>query len=265
MADSTGRILSSAEQMQANYEKYKDKFVDSQDDLINSDTFLKLLVAEMSQQDPLEPTSNTEFISQLASFSQMGYMQDASKYSMATYASSLVGKVATATRVEGKNVITKTGIVESVTKTADNSSYTVKIDGESFDISKVTSVQEAPNSGNTGSSGSVGSVGDSFLGDSISRASMMIGMYATISGKLPDGANYVDAGFIEAIRVMDGKIYVVVNGSSRPIEDIVELTYATIDDGTGEEGGDTGEVEDPEEGENPDETVGETDTENKED
>lgn len=263
MADSTGRILSSTEQMQANYEKYKDKFVDSDDDLVSADTFLQLLVGEMKYQDPLEPTSNTEFLSQLASFSQMGYMQDASKYSMATYASSLVGKIATATRVEGKNVISKTGIVESVSKTADNKSYTVTIDGETFDLSKVTGVKDAPNT-NTGtgseSSGNVGSVTESFLGDSISRASMMIGMYATISGKLPDGNNYLDAGFIEAIRVMDGKIYVVVNGSSRPIEDIVELTYATVDDGSE----DTGDVENPEEGENPDETVDETDTENKE-
>ena len=127
MADSTGRILSSTEQMQANYEKYKDKFVDSDEDLVNADTFLQLLVGEMKYQDPLEPTSNTEFLSQLASFSQMGYMQDASKYSMATYASSLVGKVATATRVEGKNVISKTGIVESVARTADNKSYTVTV------------------------------------------------------------------------------------------------------------------------------------------
>lgn len=263
MADSTGRILSSTEQMQANYEKYKDKFVDSDDDLVSADTFLQLLVGEMKYQDPLEPTSNTEFLSQLASFSQMGYMQDASKYSMATYASSLVGKIATATRVEGKNVISKTGIVESVSKTADNKSYTVTIDGETFDLSKVTGVKDAPSTG-TGSgnesSGNVGSVTESFLGDSISRASMMIGMYATISGKLPDGNNYLDAGFIEAIRVMDGKIYVVINGSSRPIEDIVELTYATVDDGSG----DTGKVENPEEGENPDETVDETDTENKE-
>lgn len=228
MAYSDG-VLSSLEQMQLNYERYKDKFVDQQSDLLNSDTFLKLLVAEMSNQDPLEPTSNTEFISQLASFSQMGYLQDMSKYSMATYASSLVGKVATASRVDGTNVIIKTGIVESVVKTADGKSYTVTIDGEKFDISKVTSVSDAPASDSTGSSGVTGS-GD-LLGDSISRASMMIGMYATISGKTPNGDNYLDAGFIEAIRVQNGRIFVVINGSSRPIEDIVELTYAYIDDG----------------------------------
>ncbi|MCH5203249.1 MAG: hypothetical protein J1F03_00805 [Oscillospiraceae bacterium] len=236
----TDGILSSAEQMQLNYEKYKDKFVDKQNDLLNSDTFLKLLVSEMSNQDPLEPTSNTEFISQLASFSQMGYLQDVSKYAMATYASSLVGKTATASRVDGTNVIMKTGVVESVVKNADGKSYTVTIDGEKFDLSKVTSVTDTPKDESTGSSGVTG--GD-LLGDSISRASMMIGMYAMISGTTPDGKNYLDAGFIESIRVISGKIYVVVNGSSRPIDDIVELTYAYVDDSDGTENPDDVEGE----------------------
>lgn len=35
------------------------------------DQFLQLLCAEMQYQDPLEPTSNTEYVAQLATFSQM--------------------------------------------------------------------------------------------------------------------------------------------------------------------------------------------------
>ncbi len=38
---------------------------------VDSDTFLKLLVAEMQYQDPLEPTSNTEWVSQYATFTQV--------------------------------------------------------------------------------------------------------------------------------------------------------------------------------------------------
>ena len=34
--------------------------------VIDSDMFLTLLVAEMQNQDPLEPTSNTEWVSQYA-------------------------------------------------------------------------------------------------------------------------------------------------------------------------------------------------------
>ncbi|MEX3007045.1 flagellar hook assembly protein FlgD [Hoeflea sp. TYP-13] len=38
---------------------------------VDYDTFLKLLVAEMQNQDPTEPMDSTEYISQLASFSQV--------------------------------------------------------------------------------------------------------------------------------------------------------------------------------------------------
>ena len=143
---------------QANYEKYKDKFKDSTEDLVNSETFLNLMVAEMTNQDPLEPTSNTEFITQLAGFSQLSYMRDSSKYSLATYASSLVGKVVTATKPDGKDQITKTGVVESVSKSGDT--YNLMIDGEMFDIAKVTKVEPGDSSGSS-------TISSSALADSI--------------------------------------------------------------------------------------------------
>ena len=43
---------------------------------MDKDAFLQLLVAQMQYQDPLEPTSNTEFVSQYAQFSQVEQMQN---------------------------------------------------------------------------------------------------------------------------------------------------------------------------------------------
>ena len=43
-------------------------------DLSQKDTFLKLLVAQIKNQNPLDPTDGIEFVSQLAQFSQLEQM-----------------------------------------------------------------------------------------------------------------------------------------------------------------------------------------------
>lgn len=59
---------------------------------MDKDAFLQLLVAQMKYQDPLEPTSNTEFISQYAQFSQVEQMQNMAGSMDLTRASALVGQ-----------------------------------------------------------------------------------------------------------------------------------------------------------------------------
>ncbi len=223
MADGLTVPLSSSEQIQSNYEKYKDKFKDSTEELVNSDTFLSLLVAEMTNQDPMEPTSNTEFVTQMAQFTSLTYNKDAAQYSKSNYASSLVGKTVTAQKMDGSELITKTGVVETVMKSGDN--YTVKIDGVSFDISKVTSISE------TGSgSSSTGILGGNSLGSLIASASMMIGMSATVNPAV-NGGSALDSGLIESIQVKDGQVKVIVNDIAYDLEDIVEVAYPTYESG----------------------------------
>lgn len=62
---------------------------------LDKDSFLQLLVAQMKYQDPLEPTSNTEYISQYATFSQLEEMQNMTNAIDVQRASSLVGKYVT--------------------------------------------------------------------------------------------------------------------------------------------------------------------------
>lgn len=59
---------------------------------LDKDAFLQLLVAQMKYQDPLEPTDNTEYIAQLASFSELEEMQNLSSSMDLQRASGLVGK-----------------------------------------------------------------------------------------------------------------------------------------------------------------------------
>lgn len=64
----------------------------SSNSVVDSDTFLTLLVAEMQNQDPLEPTSNTEWVSQYATFTQVQQMSEMADSMDLVRANSLIGK-----------------------------------------------------------------------------------------------------------------------------------------------------------------------------
>ncbi|MFA9375361.1 MAG: flagellar hook assembly protein FlgD [Lachnotalea sp.] len=59
---------------------------------LDKDAFLQLLVAQMKYQDPLEPTSNTEYIAQLATFSQLEATQNLENATDESQAADLVGQ-----------------------------------------------------------------------------------------------------------------------------------------------------------------------------
>lgn len=77
---------------------------------LGKDAFLKLLIAELSNQDPTNPVEDREFISQMATFSTLEQMQnmnstltsmaEANKFSAVNY----IGKAVAFTNEEGKQV-----------------------------------------------------------------------------------------------------------------------------------------------------------------
>ncbi len=59
---------------------------------MDKDAFLQLLVAQMKYQDPMEPTSNTEYIAQYAQFSQVEAISNMATSMDLSRASGLVGQ-----------------------------------------------------------------------------------------------------------------------------------------------------------------------------
>ena len=59
---------------------------------MGQDQFLQLLVAQMQYQDPLEPTSNTEWVAQMATFSMVESLNNMQQAFDKQSANALVGK-----------------------------------------------------------------------------------------------------------------------------------------------------------------------------
>lgn len=82
---------------------------------VDYDTFLKLLVAEMQNQDPTQPMDSTEYISQLASFSQVEQTIQTNKRLEQILAASSIGQAGS---LIGRTVTSFddsiTGVVEKI-------------------------------------------------------------------------------------------------------------------------------------------------------
>ena len=109
----------------------------------DKDSFLKILVAQMKYQDPMEPTSNTEYINQYATFTQVEQLNNMANSMALSRASELVGKTVIVEQTNASNGTTSEvqGTVDFVTYSG-NKAY-VNINGENYDVDDVVQVLDS--------------------------------------------------------------------------------------------------------------------------
>lgn len=112
-------------------------------DALDKNSFLKLLVTQLSKQDPTNPMNDREFISQMAQFSsleQMNNVANSMNKLRGSQANGLIGKM-----VQGKDFVTDKPIQGIVTSSifSPNGDVLLKVNGRHIkldDISEVTEV-----------------------------------------------------------------------------------------------------------------------------
>lgn len=104
----------------------------------NKEMFLKLLVAEMQYQDPMEPKDNSEYVKELSQFTQVETLNSMQDEVEKLSTNTLVGKYVSIEDEDGK---TTEGKVDYVT-TQSGTSY-VSVDGNLYKASDIQSVSDA--------------------------------------------------------------------------------------------------------------------------
>ncbi len=106
----------------------------------DKDSFMQILVAQMKYQDPMEPTSNTEYIAQYATFTQVEQLSNMANAMSLSRASELVGKevLVTQRNPDTGKITDVTGTVDFVTYSG-NKAY-LNIDGTNYSIDDVSQV-----------------------------------------------------------------------------------------------------------------------------
>ena len=106
------------------------------------DDFLQLLHSQISNQDPLEPMKDTEFISQMANIASLEQMQQFTK-GFETFAASHKDMVAQAYLGKMDNIsedgLEVNGIVESVEKSKEGD-VQVSVGGRNYSPANITKV-----------------------------------------------------------------------------------------------------------------------------
>jgi flagellar basal-body rod modification protein FlgD len=109
---------------------------------LNQDTFLKLLVAQLKYQDPMEPAKGAEFLAQTAQFTSVERLDELGKLTsellasqMLVGATSMVGRTVTYTGADGK---TASGVVTAAAFSGN--APVLRVNGTDVPLSSVTEV-----------------------------------------------------------------------------------------------------------------------------
>jgi flagellar basal-body rod modification protein FlgD len=112
--------------------------------------FLKLLMAQLQNQDPMKPMDDTQMIAQMAQFSALeasqqlnATIQSSNNMQTVFQAGALIGKYIQANQADGSST---TGAVTSVGFTTTNgvTSPTIQVSGKDVDYSTITEVSSTP-------------------------------------------------------------------------------------------------------------------------
>lgn len=188
---------------------------------LGQDAFLQLLVCQMQNQDPLEPTSNTEWISQMATFSQLEELQALSKTTENSQIFSLVGKnVIVSTEDDAGNAQLKSGIVEFINLSGGKAKFS--INGALYSIDELYSVVDTDYLYEQNKPSVVEEVKFNFNGDEPKDLTFEVNM-----GQ--DNAKATDVAILVGNAIMDSQ-YVSLSGnkvtiSQEILQELEEGTY----------------------------------------
>lgn len=185
---------------------------------LDKDAFLKLLIAQLQNQDPLEPMDNTEFVSQMAQFSALEQMQNLNSTMTASQAYSIIGKDVYAVAYnESTNAYEEIqGTVEYVS--IKNSTPYLSVNGTEISFSDIQYVYGSSGTSSSTSTDTVVNQALSLVGKTIQAITVDDDLEATgfIEGKV-DYVKFVDGAPVLSVGGKDVSLYEVVSVSDNQL------------------------------------------------
>lgn len=178
---------------------------------MDADSFLQLLATEMKYQDPMNPTSNTEFVAQMAQFNSLQRMEEMSKSMESAKAYGLIGKVVSymTTDESGKEVMEYGTVQTAFTKAGE--SY-ITVNGKDISLDNVVEVGDSPSK-------------------PIGELAKLVGMNCKgyiIDSKTGDSVSV--SGLVKSVRKDAGQDYAVMDDVEVEVDSIKSSDYSNSQD-----------------------------------
>jgi flagellar basal-body rod modification protein FlgD len=178
---------------------------------LGKDDFLKLLITQVQNQDPMNPQSDTDFIAQMAQFSALEQMQNLNTSFSYSMGFSMLGKYISAeiTDDEG-NVSYVNGLVESVRMSSGK--VVAMVNGKEVPIEKISQVSDTQ----------IGGSGD------VTDYSGIIGLLTKAYVTNLDGKKGTIEGIIASVKKEKDGVYLYLDEVDLKPEDLDLSAYGDI-------------------------------------
>lgn len=198
-------------------------FEDDNDMGVSVDDFLNLMVAQLRNQDFMNPVDDTQYVTQLAQFATMSQMQELAANMKNNYALSLVGTNVTAAKFAVSGALIKeTGPISKISLV--NNSYEITVNGKTFSLSQIMEIN------NSASSGPSNPAGDK--NDQTAYLVSLIGKNVTVKH---DGNTVT--GIVEEISTEDG-YKLLIDGEWYSLDEVTGVGSTSKDETDKEEDSD---------------------------
>lgn len=119
-------------------------FTDDKNQSVKVEDFLSLMIAQLSNQDIMNPMDDTQYVTQLAQFQTLQQMQELAYNSKANFMTSLVGKEVTAARLsKAGDAIKTTGEVTKVSMVDGKFEIYIGGDEKPFTYDQIMEIKRA--------------------------------------------------------------------------------------------------------------------------
>lgn len=216
---------------------------------VTADDFLTLMVAQLTNQDFMNPVDDTQYVTQLAQFTTMQQMQEMANYTKTSYVMSLVGKNVTAAKITVSGELQKeVGPVQKITLT--NNEFGIWVNDKKFSLEQIMEINQdgaASSSGGTDTDTGTGAADESQKNYLLS----LIGKHVTVTHKIStsddeeSGASAVVeiSGVVEKTSTKDGSYRVWVDGGWYSLDEVTEVGEKPVEPDQPTNQGESGETE----------------------